>query len=78
VKTGIFVLSVFVRFWTWVAVLGTAQMREAWHVSRKYFASSGWTRGAIPRKAGLVRSSNSCPIEFKRETFSPTRKKIKK
>jgi hypothetical protein len=32
--------------WTRDLVPGTAQMREALHVSRKYFASSGWTRGA--------------------------------
>lgn len=33
--------------WTRSAVLGPAQTSEALHVSRKYFASSGWTWGAI-------------------------------
>lgn len=39
-------LMVLAIFSTRSAVLGTAQMSEALHVSRKYFASSGWTRGA--------------------------------
>lgn len=37
-----------------MVVLGTAQMSAALHVSRKYFASSGWTRGAILRRKGWI------------------------
>lgn len=41
------ILVVWDILWTRDVVAGTAQMREALHVSRKYFTSSGWTRGAI-------------------------------